>query len=171
MSRWAQAAPSTNSLRRNAALMDPACPTTAVFHVGDVASDQLFVFIEHRQLPEFFACLFSLRSITSPMRARRRCPWRRCRPFPRVVTMAPVNVAMSTSRVMPRSRARHSASASTRRPSASVLIISMVLPFMAVTTSPGRWAEPPGMFSVAATMPVTLMRGLSCADDLHRSND
>ena len=36
----------------------------------------------------------------------------------------------------------------------------MVFPLMLFTTSPGRWAEPPGMFSVAATIPVTLIRGL-----------
>ncbi len=49
----------------------------------------------------------------------------------------------------------------TSRPSASVLSTSMLFPFMARTTSPGLWAEPPGMFSVAGTMPVTLILGLS----------
>src|SRR3990172_832073 len=48
------------------------------------------------------------------------------------------------------------ASARTRRPSASVLITSIVLPFIAVTTSPGLVAAPEGMFSVVGTRAVTL---------------
>ena len=54
-----------------------------------------------------------------------------------------------------------SASASASRPSASVLRISMVLPFAARRISPGRYALPPGIFSVVGTMPVTLVFGLS----------
>ncbi len=46
-------------------------------------------------------------------------------------------------------------SPSTRRPSASVLLISIVVPFAAVTMSPGRIAWPDGMFSVAPTTPIT----------------
>src|SRR5947209_12046946 len=38
-------------------------------------------------------------------------------------------------------------SASVSRPSASVLPISIVVPFIARSTSPGRMAEPEGMFS------------------------
>src|SRR5436305_554062 len=51
----------------------------------------------------------------------------------------------------------------TRRPSASVLMISMVLPPEPVTTSPGLIALPDGMFSVVGTMPMTLIFGLSSA--------
>ena len=47
---------------------------------------------------------------------------------------------MSTRWVAPCSRAYQSASASTSRPSASVLMISIVLPFIAVRMSPGRKA-------------------------------
>ena len=47
------------------------------------------------------------------------------------------------------------ASASVRRPSASVFSISIVFPFMAVTMSPGFDALPDGMFSVAAMSPCT----------------
>ena len=39
----------------------------------------------------------------------------------------------------------------------------MVLPFIARTTSPGRWARRPGMFSVAGTIPHTLTFGRSAA--------
>ena len=50
-----------------------------------------------------------------------------------------------------------------RRPSASVLMISMDLPDMAICTSPGFWALPEGMFSVAKIMAVTLTFGFSNA--------
>ena len=52
-------------------------------------------------------------------------------------------------------------SASVSRPSASVLPISMVVPFIARSTSPGRMAAPEGMFSVAAIRPWTSTCGLS----------
>ena len=65
--------------------------------------------------------------------------------------------------VAPSSFAQQSASASTSRPSASVLIISIVRPFMAVTTSPGLEALPPGMFSVQGAMATTLILGFSFA--------
>src|SRR3989304_743014 len=55
------------------------------------------------------------------------------------------------------------ASARGRRPSASVLITSIVLPFIAVTTSPGLVAEPEGMFSVVGTRAVTLTGAFSLA--------
>src|SRR5919204_321715 len=42
-----------------------------------------------------------------------------------------------------------------RRPSASVLMTSIVTPFIARTTSPGTCARPPGRFSVAGTTAVT----------------
>ena len=44
----------------------------------------------------------------------------------------------------------HSASVSTMRPSASVLMISKVLPDAVRITSPGRDALPEGMFSASA---------------------
>src|SRR4030095_8684186 len=52
-------------------------------------------------------------------------------------------------------------SASVSRPSASVLPISTVVPFIARSTSPGRMAAPEGMFSVAAIRPWTSTCGLS----------
>src|SRR5207253_2247992 len=70
---------------------------------------------------------------------------------PSASDIAPVRVARSMTCVAPCSRAYQSASASTSRPSASVLTTSIVLPFIALTMSPGRYAWPPGMFSVAAT--------------------
>ena len=67
----------------------------------------------------------------------------------------PVSVAMSTSRSAPWLTACVRQSASTSRPSASVLMISIVVPLAAVTTSPGLTAVPDGMFSVAPTTATT----------------
>src|SRR4029453_1569007 len=50
------------------------------------------------------------------------------------------------------SAARARPSARIRRPSASVLVTSMVMPLRAVTTSPGRRAAAPGLFSTRGTM-------------------
>ena len=56
---------------------------------------------------------------------------------------------MSTTRSAPISRTHQvRASARIRRPSASVLLTSTVLPFSWVMMSPGRVAVPEGMFSV-----------------------
>ena len=60
---------------------------------------------------------------------------------------APVRVATSTIASAPDSAARLMPSASTIRPSASVSMISTVVPERIVTISLGRWALPPGMFS------------------------
>ena len=70
---------------------------------------------------------------------------------PNVVTMPPVSVARSTRRSAPRSIACVRQSASTRRPSASVLLISIVTPARERTMSPGRIARPETMFSAAPT--------------------
>ena len=51
-------------------------------------------------------------------------------------------------------------SASTKRPSASVLRTSMVCPDMDVTISPGRWALPSGMFSTRPIMPTAFTLAL-----------
>ena len=48
-----------------------------------------------------------------------------------------------------------SRSARTRRPSASVLMISTVWPESVSTMSPGRWARPSGMFSTSPIAPTT----------------
>ena len=76
--------------------------------------------------------------------------------LPSASTIAPVSVATSTIASGFSSEALVSASASTRRPSASVLSTSTVLPLYMRSTSPGRVAEPDGMFSASASQPVTL---------------
>src|SRR5665213_2651411 len=55
------------------------------------------------------------------------------------------------------------ASARTSRPSASVLMISIVRPVIAVTMSPGRCAAPSGMFSTMPMTPTTLTFALRAA--------
>ena len=55
-----------------------------------------------------------------------------------------------------RSCVYQSASASTMRPSASVLLISMVVPDIALMMSPGRTALPSGMFSTRPMTPTAL---------------
>src|ERR1700676_1813429 len=62
-----------------------------------------------------------------------------------------------------RSFVYQSASASTKRPSASVLMISMVWPDIDFTMSPGRCAAPSGMFSTRPMTPTTLARALRAA--------
>ena len=63
---------------------------------------------------------------------------------------------MSTSTVGDSSATAYAiASASTRRPSASVLLTSEVRPPKWVITSPGRIAEPLMAFSAAGTRPIT----------------
>ena len=57
------------------------------------------------------------------------------------------------------SLAKESASASMSRPSASVFITSIVLPFLIFNTSPGLDASPPSMLSVMGKYPLTLILG------------
>ena len=71
--------------------------------------------------------------------------------LPSATSIVPVSVARSSRCVGSSVRAWRSASARTSRPSASVLLISIVVPSEARTTSPGRVAWPESMFSVAAT--------------------
>ena len=68
---------------------------------------------------------------------------------------APVSVARSIMCVAPLRSACVSASARTSLPSASVFTISTVLPSALTTTSPGRCALGPGMFSAAAITAIT----------------
>mmetsp|Transcript_58070 Transcript_58070/g.160579 ORF Transcript_58070/g.160579 Transcript_58070/m.160579 type:complete len:304 (-) Transcript_58070:866-1777(-) len=74
---------------------------------------------------------------------------------PRATMHAPVSVAMSTIASTSSFSANTRASARVRRPSASVLITSIVFPLDAVRISPGRIALSEIMFSHAATMKCT----------------
>ena len=74
---------------------------------------------------------------------------------PKVRRQAPVRVATSTTASTPSSTARHSPSAITSRPSASVLSTSTVVPLRIRRTSPSFIAEPDGMLSVQHRYAVT----------------
>ena len=74
---------------------------------------------------------------------------------PSATTQAPVSVATSTIRSGLTRLAVVIPSASTSRPSASVLSTSTVLPPYIVSTSPGRVALPDGMFSARQAYAVT----------------
>ncbi|MNS94836.1 hypothetical protein D3C72_1290630 [compost metagenome] len=111
----------------------------------------------------------SFSAVTSPACARRaessssleKRP--ACR-LPSATVMAPVSVARFTMNFgLKRSLVYQSASARTNRPSASVLMISMVWPDMEVTISPGRWALPSGMFSTRPMTPITFALALRAA--------
>jgi hypothetical protein len=69
---------------------------------------------------------------------------------PRARIVAPVSVAMSTIASGRSAAAMTSASAMTRRPSASVFMTSTVVPPWIVITSPSLSAVPEGMLSVQA---------------------
>ncbi len=78
--------------------------------------------------------------------------------------IAPVSVARSTMNFGLNFFATYqSTSASTSRPSASVLMISMVWPDIEVTISPGRCALPSGMFSTRPMAPTALTFALRAA--------
>src|ERR1022692_4320410 len=82
---------------------------------------------------------------------------------PRATSWAPVRVATSTSRSGESAADLASASASTRRPSASVFSTSTVVPPKIVMTSDGRCAVPLGMFSASGMYPTTFTAGPSAA--------
>ena len=81
---------------------------------------------------------------------------------PRAMTQAPVRVARSTMASTSNFSAKTRASARVSRPSASVLLTSMVLPLEAVRISPGCMAWPLIIFSVAAQIKWTSALGLIC---------
>ena len=69
--------------------------------------------------------------------------------LPSATQHAPVSVAKSTIFDGEKPKATSKQSANTNRPSASVLCISMVLPLLAVRTSPNFMASPDTMFSTS----------------------
>ena len=75
---------------------------------------------------------------------------------PRAISCAPVRVATSMMASGNSWLAATMPSAMTRRPSASVLRTSTVLPPNMVRTSAGRWAAPEGMFSAMHSQAVAL---------------
>ena len=82
---------------------------------------------------------------------------------PSATTHEPVSVARSISRSAPSSTAYRSTSDSTSRPSASVLLISTVMPLRDLSTSPSLYELPLTMFSTRPMYPLTFTGSLSRA--------
>mmetsp|Transcript_3777 Transcript_3777/g.8912 ORF Transcript_3777/g.8912 Transcript_3777/m.8912 type:complete len:270 (-) Transcript_3777:963-1772(-) len=158
MSTWAHGVLSvTNSLRKRAAVMAPPArgPTLVRSAILDLvsslysseASGMRQTLSPVRLELASKALASSSQELQSPAHLS-----------PSEMMHAPVRVAMSTmaSGLGPSSFSAYtSASASVRRPSASVLITSTFFPLEAVRMSPGRIARSETMFSHAATMKST----------------
>ena len=169
MSRCAQGRSPTNS-RRNAAAVTAPPGRPAELTMSAISLRKLLArFLVDRHRPDPIAGVGGRACCTCPPRRRRR----RTAPTPRPsATMhAPVSVATSTRCVAPSRCAYHSASPRISRPSASVLMISTVLPLAPRTTSPGRIAVPPGMFSVVGMTPMTRIRRVEPRQRAHRAGD
>ena len=148
---------------------DGAAPAAVadVLDVGHFAFDLLVVdFRIHGQLPDRLA------DASRPRRSPRRTRagrWSSCRPLrcpgpPRKRRSAWPGRRSSPT---PKSTASDSTSASTSRPSASVLCTSIVRPLRARSTSPSFMAAGPVMFSTSPAMPITLIGNFKLRDGLH----
>src|SRR3989454_4001933 len=159
MSRWTHAKPSTNSRRNQPPAIDPAPRPPEFFTsaMSDFRSSRYSSHSgngQHRSPARSPASRTSASSVSSfPIWPIATCP--------SATTTAPVSVAASITAAGLKRRAYESASHRMSRPSASVLMISMVLPRWLLTTSPGFTAVPDGRFSVAGIRPTTFTFGLS----------
>mmetsp|Transcript_3341 Transcript_3341/g.7809 ORF Transcript_3341/g.7809 Transcript_3341/m.7809 type:complete len:312 (+) Transcript_3341:238-1173(+) len=160
MSRCAHSVPSfsTNCFRNSAAVMAPP-PRDPVFFMSAMS---LFMLAQYDSVmgmrqncsPAAAAAAISDSAILS---LGENSP---ATSGPSATITAPVSVATSTMDVQPTvCSAYTSASARVRRPSASVLLTSMVLPLDAVRMSPGRMPRLPIMFSQLAMMKCTSTPG------------
>src|SRR2546428_1190977 len=159
MSRCTQGYPSTNSFRNHPPAIDTAPRPPEFFRsaMSDLSSSR---YSSHSGKGQQRSPARSPASRTSASRAS-SFPISPMATWPRATTTAPVSVAMSITAAGLKRRTYDSASHRIRRPSASVLMISIVLPKWLFTTSPGFRAWPEGRFSVAGMRPTTLTFGLS----------
>mmetsp|Transcript_38693 Transcript_38693/g.101495 ORF Transcript_38693/g.101495 Transcript_38693/m.101495 type:complete len:275 (-) Transcript_38693:381-1205(-) len=154
MSTCAHGVSLTNSLRKSAAVIEPPPPAPTFFRSAIVllhcSAYSLASGIFHSSSPV---------SAAAPSKLSPRSSSDVQRPAysgPSATMTAPVSVAMSTiASICPRASAYTSASARVRRPSASVLMTSIVFWLEATRMSPGRIASAETMFSHAATMKCT----------------
>src|SRR5215475_672675 len=157
MSRCAQGTPPANGCRNSAAVIAPglapalcASATSESIRLAYSSSSGS----RHRLSPA--ACPAAISPAASSSSVANSPAVRR----PSAVRTEPVSVAMSTNRSgRSRAAAYASASASTTRPSASVLRTSVVRPPYCRITSLGRYAEPDTAFSAAGTSAVTRSGG------------
>ena len=140
MSRCAQGTPLTKRLQELRRGDAAGLAAADVLHVGGVAVDHACRRRRQRHAPQFLADRLA-RGDELLRPARRCCETARHSSLPSATMIAPVRVARSIMNCgLKRSWQYHSASASTSRPSASVLSTSMVWPDIEVTMSPGRCA-------------------------------
>ena len=170
ISQWTQFCDVADELAEEERRADRAAPAIAgVLEIGGVALELVLEILEERQAPHLLAAALDAAWNSSAVASFDA--YQPEHELPSATTHAPVSVALSTSRSGSSARAYASASARMRRPSASVLMISTLLPSSEPHTSPGRYALPSGMFSAAAKMPCTSTFGLRRADDLHEADD
>ena len=155
MSTWAQGRPAVNS-RRNAPAKSPPPQRTQSCWARSATLEEV--------IRCFISSGIGIGQHASPAVSEAASTWATTSSLPMTpatwspsaTTMWPVRVATSTMRSGSTSVARTSASPRTRRPSASVLKISTVVPPYIRRTSPGRVAEPESMFSAIGTKVETL---------------
>src|SRR5438034_309451 len=159
MSRCTHGYPSTNSRRNHPPAIDPA-PRPPEFFTSAMSDLRRSRYSSHSGNGQQRSPARSPASRTSASRAS-SFPIAPIATWPSATTTAPVSVAISMTAAGLKRRTYESASHRIRRPSASVLMISIVLPKWLFTTSPGFTAWPEGRFSVAGMSPTTLTFGLS----------
>src|SRR6184192_387267 len=159
MSRCTQGYPSTNSRRNHPPAIDPA-PRPPEFLTSAMSDLSRSRYSSHSGSGQQRSPARSPASRTSARRAS-SFPISPIATWPRATTTAPVSVAMSITAAGLKRRTYDRASHRMRRPSASVLMISIVLPKWLLTTSPGFTACPEGRFSVEGMTPRTLTFGWS----------
>src|SRR2546426_336635 len=159
MSRCTHAKPLTNSRRNQPPAIEPA-PRPPEFFTSAMSDFSSSRYSSHSGNGQQRSPARSPASRTSASSAS-SFPISPIATCPSATTTAPVSVAASITAAGLKRRAYDSASHRMSRPSASVLMISMVLPRWLLTTSPGFTAVPDGRFSVAGIRPTTFAFGLS----------
>src|SRR5437867_6029585 len=159
MSRCTHGYPSANSRRSQPPAIVPA-PRPAEFFTSATSDLRRSRYSSHSGSGQQRSPARSPASRTSPSSAS-SVPMMPIAAWPSATTTAPVSVAASSTATGLKRRAYDSASHRISRPSASVLMISIVLPERLRITSPGLTAVPDGRFSVAGISPTTLILGLS----------
>ena len=162
MSRCAHGVSLTKRCRNCAAVIEPPLRPPVFFMSANCESISLSYSgpsgMRQTRSPVSLPALLSRSASSSLLENRPACS------LPSATMIAPVSVARSTMNFGLNFLVTYqSTSASTSRPSASVLMISMVWPDIEVTMSPGRCALPSGMFSTRPMAPTALTLALRAA--------
>ena len=162
MSMWAHGSVAGELLQEHRRRAGAAGAAARIDHVGDLAANLIEVLVVERHRPA--AVARALRDVAHGVAPRVR-PSEQARTRPSRGRRRTRPSASRHRRGASRRAAARTTSPSPRirRPSASVLITSTVLPLAPVSTSPGFIARPPGMFSVVGTTPTTRIGAFSSA--------